>query len=51
MNVNIFEKILFGIKVANDNIIVLNDKLDSLIKSLTYEESEPNDAAGAEGTI
>lgn len=50
MTTNIFEKILYGIKIANDNIIVLNDKMDTLIKSLSYEETEPNDVSGMEET-
>ena len=41
---NIFEKILFGIKVANDNIIVLNEKIDAIAKLLSYEEGESTDA-------
>ena len=41
---NIFEKILFGIKVANDNIIVLNDKIDTIAKLLSYEDAESTDA-------
>lgn len=45
---SIFEKLLYGLKVANDNIIVLNDKMDALMKTLSYEETAPNDAAGAD---
>ena len=41
---NIFEKILFGVKVANDNIIVLNEKIDAIAKLLSYEEGESIDA-------
>lgn len=41
MTTSIFEKILYGIKVANDNIIVLNDKVDLLMKTLSYEETDP----------
>lgn len=48
MTTSIFEKILYGIKVANDNIIVLNEKMDTLIKTLSYEETEPKDATGAD---
>ena len=40
---NIFEKILYGVKVANDNIIVLNEKIDAIAKLLSYEESESTD--------
>lgn len=41
---NIFERILYGIKVANDNIIVLNDKIDAIAKMLSCEDGEPKDA-------
>ena len=41
---NIFEKILYGVKVANDNIIVLNEKIDAIAKLLSYEEGESTDA-------
>lgn len=41
---NIFEKILYGVKVANDNIIVLNEKIDAIAKLLSYEEDESTDA-------
>ena len=41
---NIFEKILFGVKVANDNIIVLNEKIDAIAKLLSYEEGASTDA-------
>ena len=41
---NIFEKILYGVKVANDNIIVLNDKIDAIAKLLSYDEGESADA-------
>ena len=41
---NIYEKILYGVKVANDNIIVLNDKIDAIAKLLSYEEGESTDA-------
>lgn len=41
---NIFEKILYGVKVANDNIIVLNEKIDAIAKLLSYEEGESIDA-------
>lgn len=37
---NIFEKILYGIKVANDNIITLNAKLDKILESSTVEDRE-----------
>lgn len=45
--VNILDKILFALKVSNDNIIVVNDKLDAILKMMTVEESEPN-VSGAE---
>lgn len=45
---NIFEKILYGLKVANDNVVIINDKVDALLKSLTYEEREPNGGAGSD---
>lgn len=51
MNNNIFDKILYGIKVANDNIIVLNEKIDAIAKMLSYEESEPKDAPAHINTI
>ena len=51
MNNNIFEKILYGIKVANDNIIVLNDKIDAIAKMLSYEEAEPKDVPAHINTI
>ena len=51
MNNNIFEKILYGIKVANDNIIVLNDKIDAIAKMLSYEEGEPKDVPAHINTI
>ena len=41
---NIFEKILYGVKVANDNIIVLNEKIDAIAKLLSYDEAESTDA-------
>ena len=41
---NIFEKILYGVKVANDNIIVLNEKIDAIAKLLSYDEGESTDA-------
>ena len=31
-------------KVANDNIIVLNDKIDAIAKLLSYDEGESTDA-------
>lgn len=31
---SILEKILYGIKVANDNILVLSDKLDDIRREL-----------------
>lgn len=51
MNNNIFDKILYGLKVANDNIIVLNEKIDAIAKMLSYEESEPKDAPAHINTI
>lgn len=51
MNNNIFDKILYGLKVANDNIIVLNEKIDAIAKMLSYEESEPKDAPANINTI
>lgn len=49
---NIFEKILYGLKVANDNIIVLNEKMDSLLSSLSFEdETAPKDEAGTDTEI
>nr|DAI42395.1 MAG TPA: hypothetical protein [Caudoviricetes sp.] len=42
---NIFEKILYGQKICNDNIVILNDKIDAIIKMLSVvEEAEPNTA-------
>ena len=35
---NIFDKILYGIKVANDNIIIINDKVDAIMKMLSFDE-------------
>ena len=40
---NIFDKILYGIKVANDNIIIINDKVDAIIKMLSYDEQKEQD--------
>lgn len=42
---NIFDKILYGIKVANDNIIIINDKVDAIIKMLSYDEQKEQDDA------
>ena len=42
---NIFDKILYGIKVANDNIIIINDKLDAIMKILSYDEQKKQDDA------
>lgn len=50
MTSNIFEKILFGIKVANDNIVVLNEKVDELMHALHFEDAEstePNEHPGS----
>lgn len=43
MTTSIFEKILYGLKVANDNIVVLNEKMDSLMQSLSYEEESKDE--------
>ena len=40
---NIFDKILYGIKAANDNIIIINDKVDAIIKMLSYDEQQEQD--------
>lgn len=48
---NIFEKILYGVKVANDNIIVLNEKIDAIGKLLSYEEGESTDAQANKKTM
>lgn len=42
---NIFDKILYGIKVANDNIIIINDKVDAIMKMLSYGEQKEQDDA------
>ena len=42
---NIFDKILYGIKVANDNIIIINDKVDATMKMLSYDEQKEQDDA------
>lgn len=42
---NIFDKILYGIKVANDNIIIINDKVDAVMKMLSYDEQKEQDDA------
>ena len=42
---NIFDKILYGIKVANDNIIIINDKVDAIMKMLSYNEQKGQDDA------
>ena len=42
---NIFDKILYGIKVANDNIIIINDKVDAIMKMLSYDEQKKQDDA------
>ena len=42
---NIFDKILYGIKVANDNIIIINDKVDAIMKMLSYDEQKEQDDA------
>lgn len=42
---NIFDKILYGIKIANDNIIIINDKVDAIMKMLSYDEQKEQDYA------
>ena len=42
---NIFDKILYGIKVANDNIIIINDKVDAIMKMLSYDKQKEQDEA------
>ena len=42
---NIFDKILYGIKVANDNIIIINDKVDAIMKMLSYDGQKEQDDA------
>lgn len=42
---SIFDKILYGIKVANDNIIIINDKMDAIMKMLSYDEQKEQDDA------
>ena len=37
---NIFDKILYGIKAANDNIIIINDKMDDIIKMFSYDKKK-----------
>ena len=41
---NIFEKILYGVKVANDNIIVLNEKIDAIAKLLSNDDDGSKNA-------
>lgn len=50
---SIFEKILYGVKTNNDNLIAISERLDELFAkvdelaaTLTYEE-EPNEADGS----
>lgn len=45
---NIFEKILYGQKVTNDNIVILNEKIDVVLKMLTVVEETGPDASGTE---
>lgn len=47
MPVSIFEKLILGLKVVNDNLIIANEKLDAVLASLSYEEAEPNGVPGA----
>ena len=42
---NISDKILYGIKVANDNIIIINDKMDAHMQMLSYDEQKEQDDA------
>lgn len=34
----VIDKLLYGIKVTNDNIIVLNEKLDKILSLMGVEE-------------
>ena len=47
MPVSIFEKLILGLKVVNDNLIIANEKLDAVLASLSYEEAEPNGVPSA----
>lgn len=39
MRTNIFEQILYGLKVANDNMVILNDKIEQVMEILSCEET------------
>lgn len=53
---NLFEQILFGVQVTNDNIVTLHDRVDAFeakinaIHDALYPTSEPN-ASGADEKI
>ena len=53
---NLFEQILFGVQVTNDNIVTLHDRVDAFeakinaIYDALYPTSEPN-ASGADEKI
>ena len=46
---NIFDKILYGIKAANDNIIIINDKVDAIMKMLSYNEQKDDASPMTDG--
>lgn len=48
---NIFEKILYAQKVMNDNLVVMNEKLDMVLSALSYEEPQPDVNGGDECQI
>lgn len=45
METDILEKILFGIKVANANVIVLNEKVEELMLAINLLEEKEGDAS------
>lgn len=45
METDILEKILFGIKVANANVIVLNEKVEELMLAINLLEEKEGDTS------
>lgn len=39
---NVFDRILLGLKITNDNVVILNEKIDTLLGFLT-ESGKGND--------
>ena len=40
---NVFDRILLGLKITNDNVVILNEKIDTLLGFLTESGKGNND--------